>query len=268
MSWIINAALTLPLWKRAAVGIFVIIFLGWQLLRRPIFLVFSFIPLLIRGIFRLVYLLIETILSEFHKRLGRNFFVISNKIIDSCEKLDMHLKKWYERWHFNKKFLWKRWFLFSLIFYLYVITPEFVKINSPMFNWGWNTYLKLEAICIDTLKRWEIYDLEKMDEHTRESHEEEEILHQEKISISLLVPNNISSLAIRDYPSTETGTIVGTIKAGEKVTWTGEMIFAQNQEGQVRPWVKIVTNNGIEGWSSLLYLQPEIYQDVVFEVTN
>ncbi|MEY8426586.1 SH3 domain-containing protein [Lachnospiraceae bacterium 46-15] len=56
------------------------------------------------------------------------------------------------------------------------------------------------------------------------------------------------------------------LKNGDAVLWRGELVFAEADDEHVEPWVKIVTGDGIEGWSRLFYLHPEEYQGMEFEV--
>ena len=77
-----------------------------------------------------------------------------------------------------------------------------------------------------------------------------------------------TSLLVRDSPSVEEGAILDRLKNGDVVIWRGEMRFSKTDDSHVEPWVKIITESGVEGWSRLFYLHPEPYADVEFWVTD
>ena len=81
------------------------------------------------------------------------------------------------------------------------------------------------------------------------------------------VPGISSSLLVRDKPSIEEGEILGRLKNEDTVIWKGELRFAKIDENSVEPWVKIITANGVEGWSRLFYFYPKSYADMEFWVT-
>ena len=75
-----------------------------------------------------------------------------------------------------------------------------------------------------------------------------------------------SSLLVRDAPSMTDGSILGRLQNEDTVLWHGEMCFLETDNGQIEPWVKIITVDGIEGWSRLNYLHPIEYENLEFEV--
>lgn len=71
---------------------------------------------------------------------------------------------------------------------------------------------------------------------------------------------------VRDVPSLENCAVLERLGNGDLVVWRGEMQFSEAEDDHVEPWVKIVTEEGTEGWSRLFYLHPEEYMDVEFSV--
>lgn len=82
----------------------------------------------------------------------------------------------------------------------------------------------------------------------------------------LVVSGVNSSLLVRDIPSTENCTVLDRLQNDDIVVWTGQMVFAEAEGDHVEPWVKIITQNNVEGWSRLYYLHPEQYADEVYFV--
>lgn len=88
------------------------------------------------------------------------------------------------------------------------------------------------------------------------------------MEITLVVSGVSSSLLVRDIPSTEDCIILGRLQNDDVVVWSGQMVFSEVDNGHVEPWVKIVTVDGVEGWSRLYYLHPEQYVDMEFQVID
>ena len=75
-----------------------------------------------------------------------------------------------------------------------------------------------------------------------------------------------SSLLVRDMPSMEDCEVLERLVNGDMVIWRGEMRFSEAEDEHVEPWVKVVTEEGTEGWSRLFYLHPEEHADMEFRV--
>lgn len=82
----------------------------------------------------------------------------------------------------------------------------------------------------------------------------------------LVVSGVSSSLLVRDIPSMNNCVVLERLGNGDKVLWTGEIQFSEAEDNHVEPWVKIVTEDGEEGWSRPFYLHPEEYVGVEFYV--
>ena len=85
-------------------------------------------------------------------------------------------------------------------------------------------------------------------------------------AVTFVVSGVKTSLLVRDAPSTQDSTILGRLHNGDMVVWNGYMAFSQIDNGRVEAWIKIVTVDGIEGWSRLYYLRPEQYEDIEFHL--
>ena len=53
---------------------------------------------------------------------------------------------------------------------------------------------------------------------------------------------------------------------GDTVTWNGEMCFSKLQDENFEIWVKVISDDEVQGWSRLSYLCPETYENVTFMV--
>lgn len=259
----LNEFLSWPLWGRAALvtGSLLLVLL---IVRVPLLKVISLLPFLLKKIFRFIYLLLEWLVSVFHKLLGGMFYRVDNGVATFGEHVDTQLGRWYEAWHNPKS--WKLYaaltaMAFALC-YLFIVIPPTLQIEEG--GWqtkGWSAYLWAEGTFVGWLEEHSWYassaqpgiQNNPLDDDPADSEPEPP---QEAFQIFLTVYRVPNLLAIRDVPSAQESTTLGTLKNGTVVSWNGELAFGPAENGQ-ETWAKVTTDSGIEGWTRLSYLHPE-----------
>lgn len=101
------------------------------------------------------------------------------------------------------------------------------------------------------------------EESVEESSEEADA---DVFEIELVTSGLNSSLLVRSDPSIDKGEVLGRLYNDDIVIWTGQMVFAEVNDGSIEPWVKIRTSEKIEGWSRLYYLHPAQYENLKLEI--
>ena len=80
----------------------------------------------------------------------------------------------------------------------------------------------------------------------------------------ILIASGIkSSLLVKKNPSSNSAAL-DRLHNGDEVIWTGQMAFSKVNKDDVKPWVKVITSKGVEGWTRLLYLHPQGYENIEF----
>ncbi len=266
MNTLLNQFLLLPLWFRSAVLVFLVLFLLWAVFGKIIFWILSVVPFFGKKIFQCLYLLVEIPISFLHKKFGSKFYRIDNQLSQVFEKIEQVIHCWYKAWHFPKKKSFIKFLIIYGLCMLYILIPFIIKSNIDILNIGQKTYIYGETFLIDCLEKQGWKDLNM--QYTANQDENLEAMQTHSFELSLIVlTESSSSLLVRDIPSVEDYVVLDELYNDDRVIWRGEMVFSQAGE-YIEPWAKIETANGVEGWSRLVYLYPEQYEELEFLVTN
>lgn len=161
MEWnvYIETFLSWPLIGRVVCVLFVVgvcvlgLLLGKYLLR-----LLSVIPLLLSGITRGLYIIVERLIAMLHKRYGGGFYDIANKVSQTAEKIDSMLRSWYELWH-HVKHVKARWVLLVyLVAVLYIGGVPMLTgtLDVPIAS-GARAYLRCENSFVNWLESRGLY---------------------------------------------------------------------------------------------------------------
>lgn len=268
MNTVVNKFMLLPSWGRAAILLFFVLIVFWRIFRKAIFWVISIIPFFLRVVFKYIYLAIEIPVAALHKKFGENFQKIDNHLSLVGEKIDAAIGRWYIAWHWPREYRFGRILLVYIGCMILVCVPIFIKTDNVLLKAGERIYGVCEGVLISWFERQEWYDPERQIVFELKNPSEDEIEEVFFFETTLSVSGVSSSLLVRDIPSVENGNILDRLKNGDIAVWRGEMCFSEADDKHVEPWVKIITVNGVEGWSRLYYLHPEPYVDIEFRVTN
>lgn len=262
--------LSWPLWGRAAL-VLVVIWLAFLLVRVPLLKLLSLIPFLFKWMFRVVYLLLEWLISILHKFLGGMLYRVANGLADLGRRVDEWLEHWYGAW--NKSKSWNPYAalvtIVVLVCYLCVILPPMLHMEKGRWQTKvWSAYLWVEDSFVDWVADQVGYVPGTPDDPpyaSPVSDEPEPI--QETVQILLTVYRVSGVLAIRDIPSTVECTTLDTLPNGAVVYWYGELAFGF-ADGRQEAWVKVTTDSGAEGWGRLNYLHPEGDMELTLVLAN
>ncbi len=263
---IINKFISFPTWIRAAVLLLIIMVLLWRVLRKPILWILSVVPVLMRKVFRGIYLLLEMPVAMLHTRFGAGFYTIDNGMAQAGEKVDKFMEYWYIRWHSPKEYRLGVNLLVYGVCILLIAIPSLAHSDNVILGLAERIYIGGETFIMELAGGRERYNF--IEETVAEPEEQLENERTEEVpfEITLVVSGVSSSLLVRDVPSMENCAVLERLGNGDMVTWKGEMRFSEAEDEHVEPWVKIVTEEGTEGWSRLFYLQPEEYADMELRV--
>ncbi len=262
----INNFLSLSLEMRAGILLALMVIIFWWILGRKVLWIASGLPYLLRKLFQYVYMLIEIPVCFIHKKLGTSFYKLDNGMASVGQIIDLFFEKWYSLWHFQRK----KYIIPSLIVYFVLIfwicIPSDANKEGAGLLSGKNVYLKVENGLINQMKKHNWYQ-EKTDTAYVSNQAEEPAKETQKISrdIMLIVCTTYSPLDIRDIPSVKDCEILDRADKGSIVLWKGDIAFGTGDSGNIEPWVKVETVNGITGWARLNYLCPQKEED--FELT-
>lgn len=253
----------LQIWMRAAIVLFIVILL-WKMFGKIVLWILSIIPFLIKNIFRLFFVIMELPVAAFHKIFGSILYNVDNSLSAVGEKIDSVLEHWYTTWHSCEKINFGKCFLVYIVCVVFVALPSFVTLDNQIIKKGELLYIQVETFALDALKNLNgeteetVVALEDREEQVDCDEKSGKEYEEEQLEIVLIVSgiNANSSLLVRDTPSTENGVKIENLLNGDEVIWRGHMVFSEI-DGQLEPWVYVVTENGNEGWSRLLYLHPE-----------
>lgn len=127
-------------------------------------------------------------------------------------------------------------------------------------------FLDAESFLTGLIMKQDWYDPDAVfvsEESVEESSEEADA---DVFEIELVTSGLNSSLLVRSDPSIDKGEVLGRLYNDDIVIWTGQMVFAEVNDGSIEPWVKIGTSEEIEGWSRLYYLHPAQYENLKLEI--
>lgn len=274
MMGIVKYYLSIPTPIRAAVLMLVFLLL-WAKLGKKILFVLSIIPFVLRFLFKKAYILVEFPFSILHRKLGGIFHKIENQLSKVGKKIDEKILKCYSSWHKTDSNYFGRVFLTCFIMVIYISLPQFIKIEHIIINLGEKLYLAGESTIITWLVKQDLYDstesvaadLDSQNLSMDYNRTEDVLPLKDDFEERLIVAGLRSSLLLRDIPSVQNSVALSRLHNGDIVIWKGQLAFSE-VDGRVEPWVKIVTSEGIEGWSRLLYLHPEIYENIEFNMAK
>ncbi len=266
--------LSLPTPIRAAVLMLPFLFL-WALLGKKILFVLSLIPYILSLLFEKVYIIVELPFSLLHRTLGGIFHKIENYLSKVGKGIDKGIIKWYSSWHNAKCSYLGRAFLICFILIVYITLPQFIRTEYIIVNFGEKLYLEGESRLTAWLEKQVLSDSSESVTADMESQgskmdcddSENNLLFEEDFEERFIVEGLKSSLLLRDIPSVRDSVTLARLHNGDIVIWKGQLIFSE-VDGRVEPWIKITTSEGLEGWSRLLYLHPEIYENNEFKMTQ
>lgn len=220
-----------------------------------------------QGVFRAIYWVIEIPVAALHKKLGISFYKIDNLLSQLGAKIDSVLLRWNKAWHFPKKMrLWK-----SLLVYVVCVAaitfPSLIKVETNIYRKGEYVYLQYESTLINLVEKCGWYNKAETVSLNHDIQAAQEISEESEVSpITLVVSGLKSSLLVRDAPSAKNSIELDRLYNGDTVVWSGMLIFSEMGNGSIEPWVKVITPNGIEGWTRLFYLYPKQYDNTEFYV--
>lgn len=262
--------LSWPLWGRAALAL-VAIWLVLLVVYVPLLKLLSLIPFLLKWMFRVVYLLLEWIVSILHKLLGGMFYRVDNGLAALGKRVADWLERWYDAWN-KPKSLNPYAALVTVVvlaYYLCIILPPMLHMEEGRWQTkGWSVYLRIENSFVEWVadQGWYVPGTPDDSPYTSPVSDEPELI-QETVQIPLTVYRVSNVLAIRDIPSTVECTTLDTLPNGAVVYWYGELAFGF-AEGHQEAWVKVTTDSGAEGWGRLNYLHPEGDMELTLVLAN
>lgn len=268
----IGAYVAWPYWLRAALVLFVGMFIFGFLPGRFILWILSIIPYALQKIFRACYMLVELPVSWLHKKFGLSFYEVDNHLSSVGEKVDVALSRWYGAWHKSEKIHFGRFLLVYAACTVLVVAPSLIETKSSFLKIGETAYTFCETSFVDwTIKNgwYDPYATASADQEVQEVQEEqaEDAAAETQVFEEKMVVSGVStSLLVRKVPSIKKGEILGRLKNGDQVTWNGKMRFAKVEDDRTEPWVKIATEDGVKGWCRLFYLRPQENKKKVFQV--
>lgn len=261
-----------PYWLRAALVLFVGMFVLGFLPGKFILWMLSMIPYLLQRIFRVCYILVELPVSWLHKKFGLSFYEADNHLASMGEKIDAVLTRWYQAWHAPKKIHFGRFFLIYGVCVVLVVAPSYIETKSSFLKMGETAYTFGETRFVDwSIKNGWYHPYAVTASANRESQEEQiedATMEIEVFEEEMVVSGVSKSLLVRKTPSIKKGKILKRLKNGDLVIWNGKMRFAKAEDDHTEPWVKIVTEDGVKGWCRLYYLRPKENKKKVFQVTR
>lgn len=238
---------------RAAVGMLILLFI-WMIFGKCIIWILSAIPYVLEKFFMMIYIIVNGVINFLHKLYGRDFYKLHNKYAEIGEWVYNFFEMWYKKWHSNYKIQFGKACSGAIICYLYIVVPFYMSEDIGVLSIGKNMYCSAENSLKEMVEAYSKSDLEKNWFGTN------------KMDTSLIVYNVNTTLYVRDIPDRENCVVVEKLYNGDIVRWTGEIIFVEWENDEIEPLVKVITENGIEGWSLLDYLYPIDYDMMKFKI--
>lgn len=240
---------------RAAVIMALVLIVFWWGLGKVIVRLASFLPYLLRIVFKRIYLLIEVPVCWIHDRAGSFFHDIDNGLARGGDKIDTFFGRWYACWRDPKS----RHIFLSVVIYCALLIWICIPYNADARSFsGQPAYLSLEGKLTHWLETHDLYAA-----YTEEvmSHDEPESIEDNIAeSIVMKVITQKDPLSVRDIPATENCEILERVEKESTVLWKGDLAFGSGSNG-IEPWARVETPEGTIGWARLMYLCPANEKD-------
>lgn len=242
------------------------VFLLWLLVGRIILWIMSGIPFLLIKLHRLIYCIVQIPISFLHKKFGSALYKADNGVAVIGVHIEDLLQKWYIRWHAKGKTNKKIEILCFIVIYIIIVVPPKVFSNDSVLCIPGNVYCEEESKLVNKIEAGQRKKVITDISEEVMQNEDETFEVTEPDLIELRVVGIRTALLIRDVPSVERGIALERLKNNDVVKWSGQLIFAETEDNHKEAWVKIISQNGIEGWSRLDYLCPTHYETEEYQV--
>lgn len=242
------------------------VFLLWLLVGRIILWIMSGIPFLLIKLHRLIYCIVQIPISFLHKKFGSALYKADNGVAVIGVHIEDLLQKWYIRWHAKGKTNKKIEILCFIVIYIIIVVPPKVFSNDSVLCIPGNVYCEEESKLANEIEAGQRKKVITDISEEVMQNEDETFEVTEPDLIELRVVGIRTALLIRDVPSVERGIALERLKNNDVVKWSGQLIFAETEDNHKEAWVKIISQNGIEGWSRLDYLCPTHYETEEYQV--
>lgn len=242
------------------------VFLLWLLVGRIILWIMSGIPFLLIRLHRLIYCIVQIPISFLHKKFGSALYKADNGVAVIGVHIEDLLQKWYIRWHAKGKTNKKIEILCFIVIYIIIVVPPKVFSNDSVLCIPGNVYCEEESKLVNKIEAGQRKKVITDISEEVMQNEDETFEVTEPDLIELRVVGIRTALLIRDVPSVERGIALERLKNNDVVKWSGQLIFAETEDNHKEAWVKIISQNGIEGWSRLDYLCPTHYETEEYQV--
>lgn len=242
------------------------VFLLWLLVGRIILWIMSGIPFLLIKLHRLIYYIVQIPISFLHKKFGSALYKADNGVAVIGVHIEDLLQKWYIRWHAKGKTNKKIEILCFIVIYIIIVVPPKVFSNDSVLCIPGNVYCEEESKLVNKIEAGQRKKVITDISEEVMQNEDETFEVTEPDLIELRVVGIRTALLIRDVPSVERGIALERLKNNDVVKWSGQLIFAETEDNHKEAWVKIISQNGIEGWSRLDYLCPTHYETEEYQV--
>ncbi len=243
--------------------VLLIIFTTYRfLLGNFIKMLLSLIPHAIIKLLKLIYITLEYPVSAFNHKFGGVFYTFDKNISAGFGTIDAILGKIVVVLRSTKKIKKSYFVTIYMLVILAIIVPRQYNSDNKFLNFP-NRYYSYFESSIDKLL------LESDQTHNgdnEDTYNKRENITQPTSLITFRVNGTTNALNVRDIPSTLNCKILDNVANGGFVSWYGDLTFGKNDKGVSEPWVKIVTNNGIEGWARLSFLIPENNEELKLTV--
>ena len=150
--------------------------------------------------------------------------------------------------------------------YIIIVVPPKVFSNDSVLCIPGNVYCEEESKLVNKIEAGQRKKVITDISEEVMQNEDETFEVTEPDLIELRVVGIRTALLIRDVPSVERGIALERLKNNDVVKWSGQLIFAETEDNHKEAWVKIISQNGIEGWSRLDYLCPTHYETEEYQV--
>jgi hypothetical protein len=205
-------------------------------------------------------------ISFLHSIIGNRLYSIDNHMAYVGKKIDSGIYRWYMVWHKPKKITYGKLIAIYLICIILIVFSSHIK-TADNIETGERLFLKCESTLLDILEEKEWYTSQESALISTDTQDELIDEEQEKIDIVLVVSGVSNSLRVRDTPSIDNSETLERLHNGDEVAWDGKLVFTETSNGRVEAWAKVITENGIEGWSKFYYLHPKEYESEQFYVS-
>ncbi|MBQ6843150.1 MAG: hypothetical protein IJO60_00775 [Agathobacter sp.] len=177
---------------------------------------------------------------------------------DIGEKIDANILKWYKKWHTEYTYSLRTALVVGLLFYVCIVVSMSFESEIPALNVMKDVYCSSETFLKQKLENASNTDSDYYGWLGK---------GEEDNQVELIVYNVNTTLYVRDIPDKENGQALDKLYTGDRVSWTGKMTFV-DWGGDKEVLIKVITENGIEGWSLFDYFQPgdEVEGEISVEI--